>query len=131
MAAVLLISHSRRLAQGGCEVIGAMARSVRCRWVGGEASNLGVSVDEVAAALAGLVAEHDEVVVVGDLGSTVLAGEAALELLGEVAGSVRVLRGVPFLEGALAAAMALELGGDAAAAAAAAARACSDLGAAR
>lgn len=126
MAAVLVVSHSRRLAQGACELVGAMAKGVRLEWRGGDPPDLGVSVEMVSDALERLVHDAGEVVVVADLGSSVLAAEAAVELLG-VGSQVRVLRGVPMLEGLIAAAMALVVGGGLADAEAAAEAACGAL----
>lgn len=126
MVGVLVVSHSRRLAQGACELVGAMAKGVRLEWRGGEPPELGVSVELVADALEGLLEEGGEVVVVADLGSSVLAAEAAVELIG-AGPRVRVLRGVPMLEGFIAAAMALTVGGGLAEAVAAAEAACGAL----
>lgn len=125
---MLVVSHSRRLADGMCELLGEMARGVRLAALGGEPPALGVAVEAVAAALGELLGEVGEVVVVADLGSSVLAAEAAVGLSGAGERAV-VLRGVPMLEGAVAASMALAVGGGLADAVAAAKRACEEIGA--
>jgi len=102
--ALVAVSHSRKLAEGLEEVLAQVSRGrVRVASVGGaEGGRLGSDALGIKAAIES-VAGPDGVVVLMDLGSAVLAAEAALELLPpEVRGRVR-LADAPLVEGAVAA----------------------------
>jgi PTS hybrid protein len=131
--ALVLVSHSAELARGTAELAEQMAPDVLIRGVGGGPDGgLGTSLDAVQKALAdvltiladGGVADGDlpesadagtpgrgGVVVLGDLGSSVLTVEAALELDESLAERV-VLARAPFVEGAVAAAVTAHGGAD-------------------
>jgi PTS hybrid protein len=127
--ALVLVSHSADLARGAAELAGQMAPDVLVRGVGGgPGGGLGTSLDaiqknlaEVLAALADIaptngtpgngVPDGGGVVVLGDLGSSVLTVEAALELDESLAERV-VLAHAPFVEGAVAAAVTAHGGAD-------------------
>ncbi|MFD7309872.1 dihydroxyacetone kinase phosphoryl donor subunit DhaM [Promicromonospora sp. NPDC059942] len=118
--ALVLVSHSAELARGAAELAGQMAPDVLVRGVGGGPDGgLGTSLDaiqqtleEVLAALADAGASGGSgVVVLGDLGSSVLTVEAALELDDTLAEHA-VLARAPFVEGAVAAAVTAHGGAD-------------------
>jgi PTS hybrid protein len=122
--ALVLVSHSAELARGAAELAGQMAPDVLVRGVGGGPDGgLGTSLDaiqetleEVLAALSsgaadGAPAAGGGVVVLGDLGSSVLTVEAALELDDTLAEHA-VLARAPFVEGAVAAAVTAHGGAD-------------------
>ncbi|MFD7025125.1 HPr family phosphocarrier protein [Promicromonospora sukumoe] len=117
--ALVLVSHSADLARGAAELAGQMAPDVLVRGVGGGPDGgLGTSLDaiqktleEVLAVLADAGAAGGGVVVLGDLGSSVLTVEAALELDDDLAEHVVLARG-PFVEGAVAAAVTAHGGAD-------------------
>ena len=104
--ALVLVSHSRALAEGAVEVAAQMAPGVRLVAAGGtDDGGLGTSFDRVDAALRDATADGRSAVVVADLGSAVLTAESVLELMDEdVAARVR-LADAPFVEGAVAAAV--------------------------
>lgn len=110
--ALVLVSHSADLARGAAELAGQMAPDVLVRGVGGGPDGgLGTSLDaiqktleEVLAVLSDAGAAGGGIVVLGDLGSSVLTVEAALELDDALAEHV-VLARAPFVEGAVAAAV--------------------------
>ncbi|WP_369371877.1 HPr family phosphocarrier protein [Promicromonospora sp. Populi] len=124
--ALVLVSHSADLARGVVELAEQMAPDVLIRGVGGGPDGgLGTSLDAVQKSLAevltlladgGSVNGADDgapvgaspdgggVVVLGDLGSSVLTVESALELDESLAERV-VLARAPFVEGAVAAAV--------------------------
>lgn len=103
--ALVLVSHSRALAEGAAEVAGQMAPGVRIVPAGGTDEGLGTSFDRVDAALREATADGRSAVVVCDIGSAVLTAESVVELLDEaVAARVR-LADAPFVEGAVAAAV--------------------------
>ncbi len=122
--ALVLVSHSRSLAEGARELAAQMAPGVPLIAAGGDgAGGLGTSFDLVEAALTEAAADGRSVVVLTDLGSAVLTTESVLELLDEdVAARVRV-PDAPFVEAAVAASVEAAGGGDLAAVLAAAERA--------
>jgi len=130
--ALVLVSHSAELARGTAQLAEQMAPDVLIRAVGGGPDGgLGTSLDAVQKALAdvltiladgapdgGMVGvdtlgatPDGGVVVLGDLGSSVLTVEAALELDDSLAERV-VLARAPFVEGAVAAAVTAHGGAD-------------------
>lgn len=118
-AALVLVSHSGQLAAGLAEIAGQMAPDVDIRPAGGtDDGRIGTSFDLVEQAVAGaLSGGASAVVVLTDLGSATLTAESVLELLDDD----RVqLVDAPFVEAAVAAAVAAQGGGDLAAVAAAA-----------
>ena len=124
--AVLLVSHSAQLAAGVAEVAEQMAPDVLIRPAGGtEDGRIGTSFDLVDQAVTGLLDEGaDEVLLLTDLGSAALTAESVLELRED---DRLQLADAPFVEGAVAAAVAAQGGGDAAAVRAAAQAAVSSL----
>lgn len=132
--ALVLVSHSAELARGTAELAEQMAPDVLIRGVGGgPGGGLGTSLDAVQKALGDVLTtladsaardisapgvgtegggtEGGGVVVLGDLGSSVLTVEAALELDESLTEHV-VLARAPFVEGAVAAAVTAHGGAD-------------------
>lgn len=109
--ALVLVSHSAALAAGCAEVAAQMAPEVDLRAAGGtEDGGIGTSYDLVEAAVAGALQDGAEaVVLLTDLGSAALTAESVLEMLDDA----RVLLvDAPFVEGAVAAAVSAQGGGD-------------------
>jgi phosphoenolpyruvate---glycerone phosphotransferase subunit DhaM len=104
--ALVLVSHSRALAEGAAELAGQMAPGVLVVPVGGlEDGLLGTDYGRIEQAVARAAGEGRSVVVLTDLGSAVLTTEAVLEMTDpEVAARV-ALADAPFVEGAVAAAV--------------------------
>jgi PTS hybrid protein len=117
--ALVLVSHSAELARGAAELAEQMAPDVLIRGVGGgPGGGLGTSLDAVQKALGDVLTtladggtDGGGVVVLGDLGSSVLTVEAALELDESLTEHV-VLARAPFVEGAVAAAVTAHGGAD-------------------
>ncbi|PZR55352.1 PTS sugar transporter subunit IIA [Xylanimonas oleitrophica] len=106
--ALVLVSHSVRLAEGAAELAGQMAPDVVLQvGAGVPGGALGTSLDVVRDAVAAALRDADGAVVLTDLGSAVLTVESALELEGSWAGRVRLAQ-APFVEGAVAAAVAAQ-----------------------
>ncbi len=104
--ALVLVSHSRELAQGAAELAAQMAPGVVILPAGGTPAGLGTSFDLVSEQLAEATGGGRAAVVLTDLGSAVLTAEAVLDLADEdVVARVR-LADAPFVEGAVAAAVA-------------------------
>ncbi|ADG74357.1 dihydroxyacetone kinase, phosphotransfer subunit [Cellulomonas flavigena DSM 20109] len=104
--ALVLVSHSRALAEGTVEVAAQMAPGVRLVAAGGtDDGRLGTSFDRVDTAVRDATSDGRSAVVVADLGSAVLTSEAVVEMLDEhLAARVRIAD-APFVEGAVAAAV--------------------------
>lgn len=111
MTGVLLVSHSLRLAEGVKELVDELAHgAVPVAPVGG-GHPLGVSAAMVLEGARALLAQDqvEAVVALGDLGSAIIALEAAIDL-GDLDG-VLWIADAPFVEGAVAAVMAAAAGG--------------------
>lgn len=107
---LLLVSHSARLAEGAVELAREMAPDVVLESGASDGEGgLGTSLEVVQDALGRALPRVDGVVVLADLGSAVLTVETALELDEDLAGRVR-LADAPFVEGAVAAAVAAQQG---------------------
>lgn len=109
--AIVLVSHSDRLARGAAEVASQMAPDVAIRAAGGTGDGLvGTSFDRIAGTIAALRRAEPAraVVVLADLGSATMTAQAVLESFGYGA-DVQIADG-PFVEGAVAAAVAAQGG---------------------
>ncbi len=119
---IVLVSHSRALAQGAAELAGLLAfGAVPVVPAGGTVDGgLGTSTELVAAAIAA-ADQGDGILLIPDMGSAVLSARSLLADLGATAtGSRLVLVDAPFVEGAVAAAVTASSGLDLASVAAAA-----------
>ncbi|MCL4496408.1 MAG: PTS mannose transporter subunit IID [Firmicutes bacterium] len=112
MTGILLVSHSKQLAQGLEKLLRSLSgEDVFVESVGGVGS-LGVDATMVMEGLNQLTdMGSTEILVFGDLGSAILSAENAKDLM-PVSARVHVVD-APFVEGAVAAAMSLSTGGGA------------------
>ena len=110
---LVLVSHSAQLADGAAELARAMAgEDVRIVPAGGMAppeTDLGTDATRVASAIEAAWSEAG-VLVLMDLGSALLSGEMALELVPDERRGRVLLSAAPLVEGAVAAAVAARLG---------------------
>ena len=107
--ALVLVSHSRALADGLRELVAPMAPDVVVATAGGlPDGGLGTDLERVQAALVAALEAAAHAVVLCDLGSAVMTAEIALELLEDP--DRGVVAAGPFVEGALAAAVAAQGG---------------------
>jgi phosphoenolpyruvate---glycerone phosphotransferase subunit DhaM len=113
MVGIVLISHSSGLAQGAAELIGQIAAGVRVIPAGGtDDGRLGTSTDRITAAIAAADTGHG-VLLIPDLGSSVLSALTLLDDLNPHHNDQHILLAdAPFLEGAVAAAVAASTGLD-------------------
>lgn len=120
---ILVVSHSAAIATGTVELARQMAADVPLVAAGGtDDGGIGTSFEAITAGIEEL-AESDAVVVLCDLGSAYLTTDTALDFLDDdVRARVHVSQ-APLVEGAVAAAVAAQTGGDADAVLAAAASA--------
>jgi PTS hybrid protein len=121
--ALVLVSHSAAAAEGTAEIARQMAPDVTVLAAGGTEDGIGTSFDRVLTALETVLEAGDGVVVLTDLGSAVLTTDAVLEMLDDDVASLVRVPSAPFVEGAVAAAVAAQQGGDLDAVEAAAVRA--------
>lgn len=106
--AIVVVSHSARLAEGVCELAAEMAPDVTLRAVGGtDDGRIGTSVDRVFAVVSELLTTVEGVVLLTDIGSATMTAELVLEMLGE---ERVVLADAPLVEGAVVAAVAAQGG---------------------
>lgn len=111
LVGIVVVSHSARLSEGVVELAAQMAGpDLTLTAVGGApGGGLGTDADRIAAAVAAADSGVG-VVVVADLGSAILATEAAIETLpAELAERVRISGG-PIVEGAVVAAVQASIG---------------------
>jgi phosphoenolpyruvate---glycerone phosphotransferase subunit DhaM len=110
MVGIVLISHSRVVAESTAEMVGHIAAGAKVVPAGGtDDGRLGTSTERIAAAIAE-ADTGDGVLLIPDIGSSVFS---ALALLEEFESATRVvLADAPFVEGAVAAAVAAGVGLD-------------------
>ncbi|MCO5177750.1 MAG: dihydroxyacetone kinase phosphoryl donor subunit DhaM [Thermomicrobiales bacterium] len=108
---IVIVSHSRQLAEGVREMAEQMAGGmVAIRAVGGTADGeLGTNPDGIREALA-IADGGDGILVLMDLGSAVLSAETAIELAGDSLTSPVILSDAPLVEGAIVAAVEASIG---------------------
>jgi phosphoenolpyruvate-protein phosphotransferase/dihydroxyacetone kinase phosphotransfer subunit len=112
LVSLVLVSHSRRLAEGAAELAAAMAQGVRIVPAGGlepPEEALGTDAARIADAIEQAWSDKG-VLVLMDLGSALLSAELALDLLPEGHRRLVLLSPAPLVEGAVAAAVAAQLG---------------------
>jgi dihydroxyacetone kinase phosphotransfer subunit len=109
MVGIVVVSHSAELASGLCELAGQMAGpDVAIEAAGGTAAGaLGTDEQRVRSAIERAGRDGDGVVVLGDLGSSILTVRHVLDE--QVNGRVR-LADAPFVEGAVTAAVTASAG---------------------
>ncbi|PTX55058.1 dihydroxyacetone kinase DhaM subunit [Melghirimyces profundicolus] len=104
---LLLVSHSERLALGTHELISAMARDVPIRIAAGDGEGgLGTRAEAIEEAVP---SEWEHVLLLFDMGSARMNAEMAAEMLTARGCGVTIID-APFVEGALTAAMAIQVG---------------------
>ncbi len=110
--ALVIVSHSEKLADGIVELAEQMARDVPLRAAGGtEDGRIGTSFDKVFDAVTELRQAGHDVVILTDLGSATMTVESVLDFLDDDEGDhVRFADG-PLVEGAVAAAVTAQVGG--------------------
>ena len=121
MVGIVLISHSSGLAEGAAELAGQIAGGARVVAAGGtDDGRLGTSTDRITEAIAAADA-GDGVLLLPDLGSSVLSALSLRDDLDPDPDGKRLrIADAPFVEGAVAAAVAASSGFDLAAVARAA-----------
>lgn len=103
MVGLVIVSHSRGIAEGTATLVRQMAgEELEVVPVGGDSEgNLGTDPDGIQRAIEGM--KSDETLVFVDIGSAVLSAEAVLEMLDEGLREKVRLVDAPIVEGAFAA----------------------------
>lgn len=110
MVGLVLVSHSRALAEGLSEMVKQMAGEIPLAAVGGtDDGRLGTDATAIRAAIE-RVWSTDGVLVLFDLGSSVMSTETALELMEPERAELVQISGAPLVEGAIAAGIEVLLG---------------------
>jgi dihydroxyacetone kinase phosphotransfer subunit len=112
MVGIVLVSHSKEIAEGTADLVLQMAGEVEISPVGGDSEGgFGTDAERIETSIRGI--EADEVLVFMDLGSAVLSTETVLEMLSEDERGKVTLVDAPFVEGAFAAGVTASTGADA------------------
>jgi phosphoenolpyruvate---glycerone phosphotransferase subunit DhaM len=113
MVGIVLVSHSTGLAEGAAELVAQIAHGVRVVPAGGtDDGRLGTSTQRIYAAIAA-ADTGDGVLLIPDLGSSVLTALSLLaDLETQYGGEQVALADAPFVEGAVAAGVAASGGFD-------------------
>ena len=99
MVGMVLVSHSRKIADGTVELVRQMAGELPLVAVGGDTEGgLGTDPDAIREAIETL--EAREILILMDLGSAVMSAESVLEMLDDDLRSRVHLVDAPFVEGA-------------------------------
>lgn len=108
--ALVIVSHSDKIAHGVVEVASQMARDVLILPAGGTSDGrVGTSFDKVNDAVQQALAHGSGVVILTDLGSATLTAQAVVELADDAAAVC--IADAPLVEGAVAAAVAASMSG--------------------
>lgn len=109
----LIVSHSQKIAEGICELAAQMASDVDLVPAGGtDDGGIGTSFEKIQAGIES-ADSGDGLLILTDLGSAVMTAESVLEFLDEDQQQrIRLLPGVPLVEGAVAAAVAAQTGAE-------------------
>lgn len=111
MTGLLIVSHSKKVAEGAKEMALAMAGDqVQVIAVGGNSDGgLGTDYEAILQAMRKLVSDGGSGVILVDLGSAVMSVQAALEQLGEEGERLAMLD-APIIEGAVVVAVQASIG---------------------
>ncbi|MDR1509199.1 MAG: PTS mannose transporter subunit IID [Synergistaceae bacterium] len=116
MVGIIVVSHSADAARGIRDIAAGMSGAgddVQIAGVGGnDAGGLGVSVGKIFDALSEMLSKTDGVLIVPDLGSSILSSRTAVGLLPPEDASRVVIADAPILEGAMMAAVEASGGSD-------------------
>lgn len=116
MITLILASHSRQIAEGVRELAAQMAPAeLTLVAVGGVETAAGLALGCDATAIAAAIEAHaspDGILILADLGSSVMSAETALELVSSELAARCCVSNAPLVEGAIVAAVEAGLGHD-------------------
>ncbi|CUU47666.1 MULTISPECIES: dihydroxyacetone kinase phosphoryl donor subunit DhaM [Clostridium] len=110
MVGIVIISHSKNIADGVKELASQMAPNVDIGVAGGTSDGrVGTDMEKISAAIEGVYSE-DGVIIIFDLGSAFMNAEMAIEFLDEkMKGKIKIVD-CPIVEGAVTAAVESSIG---------------------
>ncbi|ABR34317.1 MULTISPECIES: dihydroxyacetone kinase phosphoryl donor subunit DhaM [Clostridium] len=110
MVGIVIISHSKNIADGVKELASQMAPNVAIGVAGGTADGrVGTDMDKISAAIEDVYSE-DGVIIIFDLGSAFMNAEMAIEFLDEKMKEKIKIVDCPIVEGAVTAAVESSIG---------------------
>lgn len=112
MVGIIIVSHSKRLAEGvvelACEMAGSELELVEA--AGLDDGSLGTDAIKIMNAIK-IVEKGDGAVIIGDIGSSILSAQTAIELIEDESVQSRIkIADAPLVEGALIAAIQASIG---------------------
>jgi dihydroxyacetone kinase phosphotransfer subunit len=116
MLGILIVSHSEDAARGIAQIAKGMSQAgngVEILGAGGnDDGGLGVSVAKISLALDEMLPKCDGILIVPDLGSSILSSRGAIGMLSDEDAAKIVIADAPVLEGAMLAAVEASTGSD-------------------
>lgn len=115
MIALVIVSHSPKIAEGVKELADEMAQGkVRIYAAGGvDDTSIGTNAERIHAALQNAVHENDDgVLLLLDMGSAAMSAEMAVEMLDDAQQAKVIISEAPLVEGAVIAAVEASIGND-------------------
>ena len=116
MIGVLVVSHCHKVAEGIARIaseIAGIGRNSVVEGVGGnDDGSLGISVEKVLNALTKMLAMCDGVIILPDIGSSILSSRAAINMLDPKDSERVIIANAPILEGAIFAVVEASAGSD-------------------
>ncbi|MDR0648213.1 MAG: PTS mannose transporter subunit IID [Synergistaceae bacterium] len=116
MVGILIVSHSEDAARGIAQIARAMSVAggdMQIVGVGGnDDGGLGVSVAKISEALTEMLPKCDGILILPDLGSSVLSSRSAVGMLPDEEATKIVMTDAPVLEGAMLASIEASTGAD-------------------
>ncbi|MBE6062331.1 MAG: PTS-dependent dihydroxyacetone kinase phosphotransferase subunit DhaM [Clostridium butyricum] len=110
MVGIVIVSHSRSLADGVKEVASQMATGVNIQVAGGTVDGrLGTDIEKIKDAISRAYS-NDGVIILFDLGSSMMNTEMAIEFLRENMRNNIIMLDAPLVEGAVVAAVDASIG---------------------
>ncbi|MDR1915775.1 MAG: PTS mannose transporter subunit IID [Synergistaceae bacterium] len=116
MVGILVVSHSLSAAEGIVQIALEMSGGsgmVKIAGIGGnDTGGLGITAQKILDSLKQILEHSNEVLILPDIGSSILSARNAIELLPPEDASKVIIADAPILEGALMAAIEASLGSD-------------------
>lgn len=111
MINILILSHSKDLAKGIYDLSSQMATDVKIDYWGGDTEgNLGSDFETINEKINFLSENDDKLVILFDLGSSMMNAQMALEMIDPEKSKSIVLADLPLVEGAIEIAMQIQIG---------------------
>ncbi|MDD7463564.1 MAG: dihydroxyacetone kinase phosphoryl donor subunit DhaM [Anaerococcus sp.] len=111
MINILILSHSKDLAKGLYDLTSQMASDVKIDyWGGTEEGELGSDFEKINEKIINLSSNDDQLIIIFDLGSSMMNAQMALEMLDPEVQDRLLLADLPMVEGCVDLAMQVQTG---------------------